>query len=144
MHDHLHIYPFRVIILFLSALIIATPTIYFLFSPSSHLGRSYLSILSGARMVRVKHEGLALASKKTVAIIGAGVSGLQAARTILQSQEAEKFNVVIFEARDRIGGRVWTNHPWKFPLDFGTLPFLSLVNLCRGKFYSRNRWQPVI
>jgi predicted NAD/FAD-binding protein len=75
----------------------------------------------------VKDEiGLSTSSKKkTIAIIGAGVSGLQAARTILTSDLKDIFDVVIFEARDRIGGRAWTNHPWKFPLDFGTSSFLS-------------------
>jgi len=57
--------------------------------------------------------------KKTIAIVGAGVSGLQAARTILQSPDASSFNVVLFEARNRIGGRVNTRRDWGFPLDFG-------------------------
>jgi polyamine oxidase len=61
-------------------------------------------------------------SKKTIAIIGAGVSGLQAARTILQSPYADSFDVVLFEARDRIGGRVNTRRDWGFPLDFGNPP----------------------
>jgi polyamine oxidase len=59
-------------------------------------------------------------SKKTIAIIGAGVSGLQAARTILTHPNGRSYNVVIFEARDRIGGRVNTKRNWGFPLDFGT------------------------
>ena len=72
-------------------------------------------------MGRVKDQiVLSTSSKKTIAIVGAGVSGLQAARTILTSPQKDMFDVVIFEARDRIGGRAWTNHPWKFPLDFGT------------------------
>lgn len=66
--------------------------------------------------------------KKTIAIIGAGVSGLQAARTILQSPQADSFDVVLFEARNRIGGRVNTRREWGFPLDFGTHP-LSLNGL---------------
>jgi len=61
------------------------------------------------------------ASKKTIAIVGAGVSGLQAARTILTSPNAISYNVIIFEARDRIGGRVNTKWDWGFPLDFGIL-----------------------
>jgi polyamine oxidase len=62
-----------------------------------------------------------MSSKKTIAIVGAGVSGLQAARTILQHPTASAYNVVIFEARDRIGGRVTTNKDWGFPLDFGSI-----------------------
>ena len=59
------------------------------------------------------------ALKKTVAIIGAGVSGLQAARTILSHPNADSYNVIVFEARDRIGGRVDTKRKWGFPLDYG-------------------------
>ena len=67
-----------------------------------------------------------MSRKQTIAIIGAGVSGLQAARTILSSpQSSETFRVVVFEARDRIGGRVSTSREWGFPLDFG----LSLLKM---------------
>jgi NADPH-dependent 2,4-dienoyl-CoA reductase/sulfur reductase-like enzyme len=59
-------------------------------------------------------------SKKiTIAIIGGGVAGLQAARTILTSSLGKQFNVIIFEARDRIGGRVNTRRPWGAPIDYG-------------------------
>ena len=60
-----------------------------------------------------------MSSTKTIAIVGAGVSGLQVARTILTSSYADSFDVVIFEARDRIGGRVETKNDWGFPLDYG-------------------------
>ena len=43
--------------------------------------------------------------KPTVVIIGAGVAGLTAAREL---QEDGRFDVVILEARDRIGGRIHT------------------------------------
>src|SRR5277367_2149532 len=59
-------------------------------------------------------------SKKTVAIIGAGVSGLQAARTILSHPNADSYNIMVFEARERIGGRVDTKRKWGFPLDYGS------------------------
>jgi len=64
-----------------------------------------------------------MSTKRTIAIVGAGVSGLQAARAILQHTSANLYNVVIFEARDRIGGRVNTNRDWGIPLDFGMFPF---------------------
>jgi monoamine oxidase len=58
-------------------------------------------------------------SKKTIAIIGAGVSGLQAARTLLTHPTSAFYEVIILEARDRIGGRVNTKRQWGFPLDYG-------------------------
>jgi phytoene dehydrogenase-like protein len=63
---------------------------------------------------------------KTIAIIGAGVSGLQAARTLLKHPKAASFNVIVFEARDRIGGRVTQKSDWGFSLDYGNL-LISLV-----------------
>jgi monoamine oxidase len=59
------------------------------------------------------HRGLARevnrnARRKQVVIIGAGLSGLAAARDLQQNQ----YDVVVIEARDRIGGRVWTSEKW--------------------------------
>ncbi len=45
--------------------------------------------------------------KEKIIIIGAGISGLAAGKTI---SNAEKCDVIILEARDRIGGRIWTDH----------------------------------
>lgn len=55
-------------------------------------------------------------SPKRIVVIGAGLAGLAAA------QELQRLGhgVVVVEARDRIGGRVWTSHQWPdAPLDFG-------------------------
>ncbi len=64
-----------------------------------------------------EREGNATASgKKQIVVIGAGLAGLAAARE-LQKRGHE---VVIVEARDRIGGRIWTSTQWPdMPLDFG-------------------------
>lgn len=64
-----------------------------------------------------KSQGnIATSSKKRVVVIGAGLSGLAAARE-LHRQGNE---VVVVEARDRIGGRIWTSSKWTdMPLDFG-------------------------
>ncbi|HLP87123.1 MAG TPA: FAD-dependent oxidoreductase [Nostocaceae cyanobacterium] len=51
-----------------------------------------------------------------VIVIGAGIAGIEAAR-VLQSQG---YKVLVLEARDRIGGRIWTNRSLKnIPLDLG-------------------------
>jgi monoamine oxidase len=51
-----------------------------------------------------------------VVIIGAGVAGLAAAQLLQQ----EGWSVIVLEARDRIGGRIWTNRSLEgLPLDLG-------------------------
>jgi monoamine oxidase len=56
-------------------------------------------------------------AKEVVAILGAGVAGLAAARALHDAG----FTVVIFEARDRIGGRVATvrTDTWPIPIELG-------------------------
>ena len=54
--------------------------------------------------------------KFRVAVVGAGISGLSAA-VALRNAGAE---VVIVEARKRIGGRIYTSHAWRdMPMDLG-------------------------
>ncbi|MGI4855658.1 MAG: flavin monoamine oxidase family protein [Janthinobacterium lividum] len=43
---------------------------------------------------------------RRIVVVGAGIAGLAAARRLLQ----EGRDVLVLEARDRIGGRVWTDH----------------------------------
>jgi monoamine oxidase len=50
-----------------------------------------------------------------VVVVGAGVSGLAAARQL----DRDGYDVVVVEGRDRIGGRVWTDHRLGHPLDLG-------------------------
>ena len=56
-------------------------------------------------------------TKEVVAVLGAGMAGLAAARALLD----EGYSVVVFEARDRIGGRVATvrSDAWPIPVELG-------------------------
>lgn len=50
-----------------------------------------------------------------VIVIGAGISGLTAARDL----SIDGYDVVVLEARDRIGGRIWTSRDLGVPADLG-------------------------
>ncbi len=67
--------------------------------------------LSGQRVA----EEIIATKRKNIAIIGAGMSGLSAA----QQLDKMGLNVTVFEARERIGGRVWTDRSMGVPLDMG-------------------------
>jgi len=60
-------------------------------------------------------ESVLETDKPSIAIIGAGISGLAAAHTLAQAGR----NVVVLEARDRIGGRIWTSTDLATPVDLG-------------------------
>ncbi|MEU9047625.1 MULTISPECIES: NAD(P)/FAD-dependent oxidoreductase [unclassified Kitasatospora] len=54
--------------------------------------------------------------RRKVIVVGAGISGLGAARYLADKGQ----DVSVLEARDRIGGRVWTSRQWSgVPLDLG-------------------------
>ncbi len=54
-------------------------------------------------------------SAERVGIIGAGISGLAAAKALSDNGKS----VSVFEARNRIGGRIWTENSLGVPLDLG-------------------------
>lgn len=76
--------------------------------------------VQGAREsgLRAAREVIAAATTgERIAVIGAGIAGLSAARAL---QDAG-FDVVVVEARDRIGGRINTvsDKKWPFPIELG-------------------------
>jgi monoamine oxidase len=76
--------------------------------------KSGLSALTAGLLLRGCSPRSADAGKAIV--VGAGFAGLAAARRLVE----EGFEVVVLEARDRIGGRVWTSRLWKdSPMDLG-------------------------
>jgi monoamine oxidase len=56
-----------------------------------------------------------LPSEVDVVVIGAGAAGVAAGRRL----QSAKLNLVVLEARARIGGRAWTAEAGGFPLDLG-------------------------
>ncbi|MEM9080827.1 MAG: NAD(P)/FAD-dependent oxidoreductase [Verrucomicrobiota bacterium] len=53
---------------------------------------------------------------ESVIVVGAGVAGLGAAELL---KEGGYEDVTLLEARDRVGGRVWTSRDWREPVDLG-------------------------
>lgn len=67
------------------------------------------AILAGGKPIAAR-------TNSRIAIIGAGLAGLSAARDLKQRGA----DVIIVEARDRIGGRIWTSRAWPdMPMDMG-------------------------
>ena len=60
--------------------------------------------------------------KKTIVIVGAGAAGLQAANVLLESEAflTKRLNVLVVEARNKVGGRICVDGRWGFPFDLGT------------------------
>ena len=62
-------------------------------------------------------------------MIGAGIAGLTAARDLA----VDGYDVAILEARERIGGRIWTSHELGLPADLGHRGFMvSKTTRSRG------------
>jgi len=89
-----------------------------LFKPTKRLITLSMSILLIGIFVNANADAIPDASSHQykVIIIGAGAAGLAAAQDL--SQHGMK-DLLVIEARDRIGGRVWTVSPWGAATDLG-------------------------
>ena len=58
-----------------------------------------------------------------IAVIGAGVAGLRVAQLLAE----DGYDVTVYEARERIGGRLWTDRSLGLPLDLGASWIHGLV-----------------
>ena len=76
--------------------------------PSTTTG-AYLSGRHAARHL------LDRVNARTAIVVGAGIAGAAAARDL----RAAGLDVTVIEARDRVGGRIWSNDEWGVPVELG-------------------------
>ena len=77
--------------------------------------KSFLSLISYISLSKGSLGNNQILTQKDVIVIGAGISGLVAASTLVQKGA----NVIILEAKDYVGGRIKTNRSLGEPFEFG-------------------------
>ncbi|MEM6589725.1 MAG: FAD-dependent oxidoreductase [Pseudomonadota bacterium] len=86
------------------------------FFAGEHVSKDFPAMVHGALITGQKAAAKVLKTKaKCVGIVGAGMAGMGAARDLVDAG----LQVEVFEARDRIGGRTWTDHALGLPMDMG-------------------------
>ncbi|MEM7599102.1 MAG: FAD-dependent oxidoreductase [Pseudomonadota bacterium] len=86
------------------------------FFAGEHVSKDFPAMVHGALVTgRQAAAKIRKTNAKRVGIIGAGMAGMGAAHDLVDAG----IEVEIFEARDRIGGRTWTDHSLGLPMDMG-------------------------
>jgi len=70
--------------------------------------------------------------KTQVVVVGAGIAGLAAAKDLQESG----YEVTVLEARDRIGGRIYTDRSLGFPLE---IIMIGILNVFYSDMLNNNR-----
>jgi monoamine oxidase len=63
-------------------------------------------------------------AEERVIVVGAGFAGLAAAKSLY----SKGYDVVVLEAKDRIGGRIWTDRSSGFPMEMGASWIHGITN----------------
>jgi monoamine oxidase len=79
------------------------------------LGRRFFLSTAGASLALPASAQMQISAEADVAIVGAGLAGLTAARVLMAAGK----KVLVVEARERIGGRAVTDASLGFPADLG-------------------------
>lgn len=87
------------------------------FLKAASLGAASAFALSCGLIAPTEEEEMtdSLSTSADVLVLGAGIAGLAAARALTEQGRT----VIILEARNRIGGRMWTDSSLGMPLDLG-------------------------
>lgn len=87
------------------------------FLKAASIGTASALALSCGIITRTEEEDMIdpLSPSADVLVLGAGIAGLAAARTLTD----KGLSVIVLEARTRVGGRMWTDSSLGVPLDLG-------------------------